>query len=99
MATESGRRPTGTSRGAAGAAGVVVREARPDEYEAIGRAVVAAYRAEPVEEIAWYYDEIARVAARAALVPVLAAVDADGTVLGGVTYVPGPGPFAESEAP
>src|SRR2546421_6833573 len=44
-----------------------------------------------------YLDEVRDVARRAEVVPVLVAAERDGTLLGTVTYVPGPGPFAESE--
>ncbi len=75
--------------------GVVVRDARPEEYAALGELTVAAYRA--VGEIdADYYPELLDVAGRAREVPILAAVDeATGRLLGTATYVPGPGPFHE----
>lgn len=77
-------------------AGIVVREARPDEYDRVGRITAEAYRAVGETEEA-YYPELRDVATRAALVPVLVAVDeATGQVLGGVTYVPGPGPYFEN---
>lgn len=72
-----------------------IRDVRPDEYEALGEIVASAYAAvgetdEP------YYAELRDVATRASLVPVLVAIDrASGAVLGGVTYVPGPGPYHE----
>ncbi len=82
---------------------VVVRPVRPEEYEALGELTVAAYRALADDEPALdadYLTELRDVARRAAEVPVLVAVDARGRVLGGVTYVPGPGtPYSESEAP
>jgi len=76
-------------------AGVVVREAEPAELDPLGELTVAAYR-EVGETDEPYYAELRDVAGRAAHVPVLVAVDAeDGRLLGGMTYVPGPGPFAE----
>jgi ribosomal protein S18 acetylase RimI-like enzyme len=75
---------------------IVVREARPDEHAALGELIVRAYR-EVGETEASYYAELLDVAGRAALVPVLVAVDAEDHVLGCVTYVPGPGPFHEGE--
>ncbi|HSO28867.1 MAG TPA: GNAT family N-acetyltransferase [Candidatus Sulfomarinibacteraceae bacterium] len=76
-------------------AGILVREARPDEYSHLGRITAEAYRAVGETEEA-YYPELRDVASRAALVPVLVAADeATGMVLGGVTYVPGPGPYFE----
>lgn len=84
---------------------IVVRPVRADEYDVLGELTVAAYRAlgddtfDPALHAA-YLAELRDVARRAAIVPVLVAVDARGRVLGGVTYVPGPGtPYSESEAP
>ena len=48
---------------------------------------------------AGYAAELADVAGRAALVDVLVDVDDDGRLLGGVTYIPGPGPMAWFTAP
>jgi ribosomal protein S18 acetylase RimI-like enzyme len=72
-------------------AGFTLREIRPDEYAALGEITVRAYadRLSPADTA--YIDELRDVRTRAEAVPVLAAVDADGRVLGGVTYVPGPG--------
>ncbi len=78
-------------------AAIEVRPVRPTEHERLGRLIVAAYRALPgaVDEPD-YERELADVAARAASATVLVAVDAAETVLGGVTYVDGPGnPWAE----
>ncbi len=78
---------------------VVVREIRPSEHARLAELTLAAYREIPgVTADGEYLQELADVAGRAALVPVLVAVDAaSGDVLGGVAYVPGPGPFAEME--
>jgi ribosomal protein S18 acetylase RimI-like enzyme len=78
-----------------------VREIRAGEHAALGRVTVEAYLQVPgVAQHDDYLAELADVTARAALVPVLVAVDAaDGRVLGGVAFVPGPGPLAESEGP
>jgi len=76
---------------------VVVREARPDEYEALGELTVEAYRAAGETEEG-YYPELRDVAGRAREVPILAAVDAaSGRLLGTATYVPGPGPYHEGD--
>ena len=78
---------------------VTVREARPEEYAAIGDLIVAAY-ADFIEvaEDGGYVAELRDVARRARDCPIYVAVDEDGTVVGGATYVPGPGnPFAEVE--
>jgi ribosomal protein S18 acetylase RimI-like enzyme len=77
--------------------GYLVREAVPAEHEAIGDLVVRAYRAVGETDES-YYDELRDVASRAAVVPVLAAIEeGSGRVLGAVTFVPGPGPFHEGE--
>lgn len=78
---------------------LTVREARPDEYAAIGELIVAAY-ADFIEiaEDGGYVAELRDVARRARDCPIYAAVDEDGTIVGGATYVPGPGnPWAEVE--
>jgi ribosomal protein S18 acetylase RimI-like enzyme len=76
---------------------LAVREARPDEYEAIGELVVLAY-AGLDDDDPDYVHELRATGRRARRVPVLVATNDDGLVLGTVTYVPGPGPYAESEA-
>ena len=74
-----------------------IREARPEEYEAAGELCVLAYAAIEGETDLGYFGELRDVATRAEVVPVLVAAEPDGTLLGTVTYVPGPGPYAESE--
>ena len=78
---------------------VIVREARPDEYDAIGELTVAAYAAYPeAADDDEYRAELLDVAGRAAVCPIYVAVDDEtGRVVGGAMYVPGPGPFAETE--
>ena len=76
---------------------LAIREVRPEEYDALGDLTVAAYRSSG-ELDPGYLEHIHDVGARAAVCPVLVAVDASGRVLGGVTYVPGPGtPYSEVE--
>lgn len=81
---------------------ITVREALPEEYDRIGELTVSAYlgltlAADDPDHVA-YLDELRDVAARAWHCTIYAAVAADGRVLGGVTYIPGPGtPFSESE--
>lgn len=70
-----------------------IRLAMPEEYERLGKLTVAAYTTvdhRTVETDDDYDKELADVARRAADADVLVAVDDDGEVLGGVTYVPGP---------
>ena len=75
-----------------------VREARPDEYEPLGDLTVAAYATLPTGIEDDYADHLRDVQRRAATCPILVAVE-DGRLLGGVTYVPGPGtPWSEVEA-
>jgi ribosomal protein S18 acetylase RimI-like enzyme len=74
-----------------------IRRARPTEYEAVGEICVLAYGGLEGETDLGYIDELRNVAGRAVLVDVLVAVEPDGALLGTVTYVPGPGPLAESE--
>jgi ribosomal protein S18 acetylase RimI-like enzyme len=75
----------------------VIREARPEEFAALGELIVAAYH-DVGETEEGYFDELRDVASRATFVPVLVAVDPEtNDLLGGVTYVPGPGPFHEGD--
>ena len=79
---------------------LTVREARPQEYEAIGELTVAAYSIFPEVADPGYLAELRDVAGRAAVCPLYVAVDDAGQVVGGATYVPGPdNPLAESERP
>jgi len=76
-----------------------VRPVLQAEHGALGDLTVTAYRSVPGDDhISPSYEQTLRdVAARARDAVVLVAVDDDGTVLGGVTYVPGQGPLAELE--
>jgi len=74
---------------------MAVRVVRPEEYEALAALTVAAYQALLGDNMnSGYATELADVAGRAAVVDVLVATDGDGRLLGGVTYIPGPGPMA-----
>ncbi len=76
-----------------------IRPVDPSEAAALAELTVAAYAAAPgfgADDA--YFTELADVARRAELAEVLVAVD-DGTLVGGVTYVPGPGPYAEFDDP
>ena len=74
---------------------MIVRAVRPEEHHALGALTVAAYRALLGPDMdAGYADELADVTRRAALADVLVAVDDDGRLVGGITYIPGPGPMA-----
>ena len=74
---------------------ITVRPVRPEEHAAVGDLTVRAYEALPGAVLGEYADELRDVASRAAVVDVLVAVDDDGALVGGVTYVPGLGPYAE----
>jgi GNAT superfamily N-acetyltransferase len=71
-----------------------IRPVRPPEYAVLGELTVAAYAALdrpggiPFDD---YADELRGVAARTEQADTLVAVDDGGRVLGGVTYIPGPG--------
>jgi ribosomal protein S18 acetylase RimI-like enzyme len=76
---------------------VEIRDARPSEYERIGDILVATYGAvDP--ELGGYAAELRDVATRAAAAEVLVAAE-PADVVGTVTYVPGPGPYAEWDDP
>jgi len=67
-----------------------VRRARPDEYEVIGKITVDAYRDLPGSvALGDYEEELADVARRAVECTVLVGADGD-SIVGTVTYVPGP---------
>ncbi len=77
-----------------------IREARRDEYDAAGELCVLAYSAIDAEtDLGDYARHLRDVRRRAEVVPVLVAAQPDGTLLGTITYVPGPGPYAESDDP
>jgi ribosomal protein S18 acetylase RimI-like enzyme len=76
---------------------MVIRPARIDEYEAVGELVIGAYATLPDRDPV--YDAVLRdVANRAATADVLVA-EAEGAIIGTVTFVPGPGPQAEVDDP
>jgi GNAT superfamily N-acetyltransferase len=72
--------------------GMDIRPVRPHEHDELGELTVAAYAAIDAAAVdgAGYAAELRDVAGRVADAEVLVAVDDAGTVLGGVTYVPGP---------
>ena len=74
---------------------VTVREARREDYDALSRLTVAAYKDLLGEDLSpGYMAELADVAGRSEVVDLLVAVDDGGTLLGGIAYVAGPGPLA-----
>ncbi len=70
---------------------LVVRRARPDEYERVGALTIAAYKTLERDHLEDGYDEqILDVDGRAASAEVLVAVDHDGTIVGACTFVSDP---------
>ena len=81
---------------------VLVRRARPDEFEALGEITAGAYTGDGLlsaDTDRPYLDVLRDVADRAATAEVLVAVGVDGSVLGGVTFVAGAGPYADLARP
>lgn len=77
-----------------------IRRVRPVEYDAAGELVVRAYEGLSDAAAAAQYEPVLRdVERRAALAEVLVAVNGDDRILGSVTYVDGPGPYAETDDP
>lgn len=75
-----------------------IRPILPSDYPAIGRITLDAYEGNRDHLDDGYRNELQDVAARAGACPLLVAVGRDGTLLGGVTYVPGPdNPMSELE--
>jgi GNAT superfamily N-acetyltransferase len=79
---------------------VQIRPVREEEHEPLGRLTIAAYERLERPPSPEYARLLADVAARTRAAEVLVAVDDDGRLLGGVTYVSDPAsPYAEFEAP
>ncbi len=75
---------------------VAVRPVLPEEYAAVADLTVTVYTSVLGAVISdEYRAELADVARRAQQAVVLVAVDGARRLLGSVTYVPGPGPYAE----
>jgi ribosomal protein S18 acetylase RimI-like enzyme len=69
----------------------VIRDVLPAEHDELGELIARAYLALGDDGAPdGYEDELRDVSGRAAVCPVLVAIDDDDTVLGGATYVPGP---------
>ncbi|RKN06514.1 GNAT family N-acetyltransferase [Streptomyces radicis] len=77
---------------------IVIREARPEEWDEAGRLTADAYLHGGLLDSGAddpYLPDLRDAAGRAALATVLVAVDADGVVLGTVTFTGGGGELAE----
>ncbi|MGW7421119.1 GNAT family N-acetyltransferase [Streptomyces sp. NPDC054813] len=78
-----------------------IREAQPTEYDILGEITAQAYLQDGLLDFGEsdsYLTELKDVAKRAAAATVLVAVNGN-ALLGGVTFVPGPGPMADLAAP
>lgn len=80
---------------------IVIRPVEPGEHEELGEITAQAYLLDGLLDFGEndaYLGELRDVAKRAAAAEVLVAVE-NGAVLGGVTFVPGPGPMADLAGP
>ncbi|MFE2282418.1 GNAT family N-acetyltransferase [Streptomyces sp. NPDC059454] len=80
---------------------IVIRPVQPGEYEELGEITAQAYLRDGLLDFGEsdpYLDRLRDVAKRAAAAEVLVA-DGSGTVLGGVTFVPGGGPMGDMAGP
>ncbi|WP_137993436.1 GNAT family N-acetyltransferase [Streptomyces vilmorinianum] len=80
---------------------IIIRAVRPEEYDALGELTARAYLDDghlDFGEDDTYLHVLRDVARRAGEAEVLVAVDAAGTVLGGVTFTPGGRPWADIAA-
>jgi ribosomal protein S18 acetylase RimI-like enzyme len=80
-----------------------IRTIHPDECEELGRITVRSYRRlTGGEPLGSYEEELADVKARTSEADVFVALNDEGVLMGGVTYVPGPGTslseFVDEEA-
>ncbi|MEU5521791.1 GNAT family N-acetyltransferase [Streptomyces sp. NPDC047860] len=80
---------------------IVIRPVRAGEYEELGEITAGAYLLDGLLDFGEsdaYLGELRDVAKRAAAAEVLVATER-GALLGGVTFVPGPGPMADIAGP
>jgi ribosomal protein S18 acetylase RimI-like enzyme len=76
---------------------VLVRTARPAEYDAVGELTVTVYvEAGFLRPGSAYVHKLRDAASRAEKAELLVAVSDDGALLGSVTYAPGGSPYAET---
>lgn len=82
--------------------GFTIRAARPEDYELLGDLTATAYLDDDLLDLGPddpYLDVLRDVRRRAEHAEVFVAVDEAGSVLGGVAFVGGPGPFANIAEP
>src|SRR6266480_1094313 len=77
---------------------LVIRDALESEYSTVGDLVVDVYRS-IIPGLDEYADELRDVADRVSSGALVWVAELDGTLAGTVTYVPGPGPYAEFSDP
>lgn len=77
---------------------MLIRDARPNEYAAVGELVVEVYRS-IIPELDEYAAELRDVAGRIRSGVVVWVAEMDGALAGTVSYVPGLGPYAEFKDP
>ncbi len=77
---------------------MLIRPVRPEEYAAVGELVVDVYRS-IIPGLDEYAGELRDVAGRIEAGVLVWVAEAGGALAGTVTYVPGPGPYAEFEDP
>jgi len=77
---------------------MVIRDVRPDEYPAVGELVVDVYRT-IIPGLDEYADELRSVAARIKAGVLVWVAEDGGALAGTVSYVPGPGEYAEFNNP
>ena len=73
---------------------MLIRDVRPEEYAAAGELVVDVYRT-IIPGLDEYADELRNVADRIEAGVLVWVADEGGALAGTVSYVPGPGPYAE----
>ena len=73
---------------------MLIRDVRRDEYTSVGELVVDVYRT-IIPGLDEYADELRSVAARIEAGAVVWVAEEGGAVAGTISYVPGPGPYAE----
>ncbi|MDP9468282.1 MAG: GNAT family N-acetyltransferase [Chloroflexota bacterium] len=71
-----------------------IRDVRPEEYAVVGDLVVDVYRS-IIPDLDEYADELRDVAGRVSAGVHVWIVEEEGAIAGTVSYVPGPGPYAE----
>jgi ribosomal protein S18 acetylase RimI-like enzyme len=78
---------------------ITIRPVEPNEYEAVGELVVAAYRTVPDADANASYEPALRDVARRAQTATVLVAELDGRVVGTATYVNGPSPDEEIQDP